>query len=343
MAKKKDDVKVESITNFRDKLRKDIISKYGEGIIKEASDLVNDKQIVIPVSPAIDRGLNGGVPEGSWCIFSGPPKFGKTTLALQLAANAQKPEYGGKQVYYLDVEGRFKNMNLTTVSSFQPDKCEHIRSIEGKILTAEDFLTIGMDIIKGHPGCVLIIDSASQLCSSKEIVADITASARADGPKLLSSFTKQMGNVVPIQKTIVIIIQHLIANTSGYGPTMMEDGGNKIKYQVDVKLRGKGLEKWMDKENNQIGQIIKWDVVCSALGKPGSLVESYVRYGYGVDETMELIQLATDFGIINKAGAWYSFDMDGEEIKAQGLEKMGELLRESKEKWDYVNNLVTSI
>lgn len=344
MAKKKEsESDVATLSEFREKLRKDINKKYGDGISREATDLIHEKTRIIPISPAVDRALNGGVPEGSWVIFSGPEKIGKTTLALQLAANAQKPENGGKTVYYLDIEGRFKTMNLTTVAGFKPEMCEHIRSVEGKIINAEEYLTMAMDIIKGHPGCVLIIDSASQLCSSKELVSDITASARADGPKLLSSFTKQMGNVVPIQKTIVIVIQHLIANTSGYGPAKWEDGGNKIKYQVDVKLRAKGMEKWMDGETNQIGQIVKWDVVCSALGKPGGIIESYVRYGYGVDETTELVKLAADFGVIDKAGAWYSFTKDEEEHKAQGLEKMCNLLRERKDLWDYINEQVRAV
>jgi len=344
MAKKKsEDTEVSIVSNFREQLRAGIIKKYGEGIAREMTEIKEEKKIIIPVSPAVDRAINGGIPEGSWVILSGPEKMGKTTLALQIAANAQKKENGGKTVYYLDVEGRFKDMNLDTVSSFRSDMCEHIRSQTGKILTAEDYLSIAIDIIKGHPGCVLIIDSASALCAAKEMTEDLKAQARNDGPKLLATFCRQMGNVVPINNVTVIIIQHLIANTSGYGPTKMEDGGNKIKYQVDVKLRGKGAEKWMLNTDTQIGQLANWDVIVSALGPPGGKVQSYVRYGYGIDETMELIEIASDFGIINKAGAWYSFEMNGEEIKAQGMEKMCILLRENKDKYDFIYNQVRAI
>lgn len=342
MAKKKVET-VSTASNFREQLRANIIKKYGEGIAREMTELKDETKIIIPVSPSLDRVLSGGIPEGSWVILSGPEKMGKTTLALQIAANAQKEENGSKTVYYLDVEGRFKNMNLTTVKDFQPDMCEHIRSQFGKILSAEEYLEIAMEIIKSHPGCILIIDSASALCAAKESTGEITATARNDGPKLLATFCRQMGNVVPINNVTVIMIQHLIANTSGYGPTKMEDGGNKIKYQVDVKLRGKGAEKWLDTDKNQIGQLATWDVICSALGPPGGKVQNYVRYGYGIDETMELIELATDFGIINKAGAWYSFDFNGEEVKTQGMESMHVLLKTNPEKYQFVYEQVKAI
>lgn len=340
MAKKKTEEK--EPTNFREQLRASIIKKYGDGTSKEMTELSNEEKVIIPVSPAMDRALNGGIPEGSWVILSGPEKVGKTTLALQIAANAQKL---GKIVYFLDIEGRFKKMNINTVASFQPDMCEHIRSQYGKILSAEEYLEIGMEIAKTHPGCVLIIDSASALCASKELTGEITANTRNDGPKLLASFCRQMANVVPINNITMIIIQHMIANTSGmgHGPTKMEDGGNKIKYQVDVKLRAKYSEKWNDNENNQIGQLAHWDVVCSALGPPGAKVQNYIRYNYGIDDIMELIQLATDFGVINKAGAWYSFSFNDEEKKAQGMEKMHQLLFENPELFEFIKKEVNSI
>ena len=349
MAKKKktDEEENGGVTtvDYRQRLRDSISEKFKADLMKEASFLKDDKRIVIPISPAVDRGIHGGIPEGSWVILSGPPKMGKTTLALQLAANAQKPEYGNKTVYYLDVEGRLKEMNLESIRTLEMGNMEYIRSTQEKLLTAEEYLTIAMDIIKGHPGCVLIIDSASQLCAAKELMGDITAQARNDGPKLLATFTRQMCNVVPIQKTIVVIIQHMIADTSGTmgGPKTIEDGGNKIKYQVDVKLRGKSFEKWVDTESNQIGQIAHWDVVCSALGQPGAKIDNYIRFGYGVDEVVELVNLAAEFGIIEKKGAWYSFEKDGEEIKAQGLEKLCTLLRENPDKCEFVKTQLAAV
>ena len=326
---------------YYEKVEKDILKKYGE-IMIDSNLVIEEDILTVPVSPAIDIGLNGGIPEGSWVILSGAPKCGKTTTALQIAANCQKEEYGGRMVYYLNAEGRFKKMNLSGVEGLNPDQLKVIQSTQGNILTAEDFLTIATNIIKDHPGCVVIIDSASALSPEKEMLSEINGQTRAGTPKLLSSFCKQMGTVVPIQNTIIIIIQHLIANTSGYGKAYIEDGGQKIKYQSDIKLRAKSVKKWsVGNSETPIGQIISWTVEHSALGPPGAVVDSYLRYGKGIDSVCEWINLGADFGLISKAGAWFTcnfMDDHEEEAKAiefdpatkiQGQEKLYQILQEN--------------
>ena len=151
---------------------------------------------------------------------------------------------------------------------------------------------------------------------------EINGQIRAGTPKLLSSFCKQMGTVVPIQKTIIIIIQHLIANTSGYGKAYIEDGGQKIKYQSDIKLRSKGVKKWsVGNSDTPIGQIISWTVEHSALGPPGAVVDSYLSYGKGIDSVCEWINLGADFGLISKAGAWFTCNfMEDHEKEAKAIE-----------------------
>ena len=73
-------------------------------------------------------------------------------------------------------------------------------------------------------------------------------------------------------------------------------------------MRAKRFSPWLlEKENNQIGQEVEWQVVCSALGPPGATTTSYIRYGEGIDKYMELFNLAVDIGIISKGGAWYTF------------------------------------
>lgn len=296
------------MNEYYDKIEKEITKKYGDVLI-DANMVLENEPNVIPVGPAIDIGLHGGIPEGSWVILSGAPKAGKTTLALQFAANCQKPEYGEKTVYYLNAEGRFKKLNLEGVDGLDANKLKLIQSKQGKILSAEDFLTIASNIIKDHPGCVVILDSASALSPEKDMVNDISGQTRAGTPKLLSAFCKQMGTIVPIQNTTMVIIQHLIANTSGYGPQYMEDGGRKIQYQADIKLRAKSVKKWTVGNNPApVGQIVSWTVQCSALGPPGAVVDSYIRYGRGIDSVYELINLGADLGLISKAGAWFTCD-----------------------------------
>ena len=251
-----------------------------------------------------------------------------TSIALQIAANAQ--EQFNKEVYYISAEGRFTKLNLTSVSTLKLDTFHRIQSTQDKILSAEDLLNITIEIIKNKPGCVIIIDSVSSLCADKEMGEDLTSSTRAATPKLLASFCRRMGTVIPIQKTIIICILHLQANMSGYGSPWNEDGGKFLQYQADIKLRAKGIEKIKNKDGKQIGQLVKWSVLSSALGAPGSEIESYLRYGHGIDKTMESIVLAKDLGLIIQKGAWYHSTLF--EDKFQGEENLYDYLVNNQDK-----------
>ena len=95
--------------NIQDYLQKETDKKLGVGIMIDANFILEREKKVISASPAIDMALGEGVPEGTWSIFSGPPKSGKTSLALTIAANAQK---AGKFVYFYNVEGRIKKRDF---------------------------------------------------------------------------------------------------------------------------------------------------------------------------------------------------------------------------------------
>lgn len=315
--KKKDaDTSNDTIPAYQKKMIKD----YGD-ILIDAIDIENQVSKIVPVSPILDIGLNGGIPEGTWSIFSGPEKCGKSSLALQIAANAQK--LYDKKIFVGDVEGRFEKIHLHSVQDLDISKIKVVKSNQSKILSAEEHLEAYKSILKNEPGCVLIIDSASALSSEAELTSEIKTMGRNNGPKLLASFCRQMGQVIPIQKSIVIIIQHLIANTSGYGAPFMEDGGNKLKYQSDIKMRCKGVKKWLDTNDKPIGQAVVWDILYSALGAPTGKCTSFLRYGYGIDSTMEILSLALELGVVMKGGAWYSY----KDSKFQGELKMYEYLK----------------
>ena len=284
------------------------------GLLMGASYLVDNPKQIISVSPASDLGLGGGIPEGSWVGLSGPPKSGKTSLALHIAAKAQMPEYGSRPTFLIDVEHRIKTLHLKGIKGLKLAKdgddssgLRIMRSVKGNIIGAEEFLTGATNIIKNNPGAVVIIDSTSALCSAKELSSDISGQMRSLGPKILASFCRQMGPVVPVNNCIVISIQHLIANTSGFGASQYEDSGRKIQYQGDVKMRCKSSQAWKESEV-QIGQRTEWTVSWSALGPPGATIVNWLRYGTGIDETTELIDLCLDVGLISAAGAWYNFD-----------------------------------
>lgn len=318
------------MSKYLDLLRKELTKEYGSEILLEADTIINRERKIVPVSPQFDVGLMGGVPEGSTVIISGLEKIGKSSLSLSFAAQAQKM---GKFILYLDVENRIKPMNLTGIKGLDtsPDKLLIIQSSKEKILVGEDYLKIAEKSLNTIPESVTIVDSASALCAEKEYTSDITASARNDGPKLLANFCRKNTAAIQVNRQILLVIQHLIANTSGYGAKYMEDGGNKIKYQYDIKIRAKGSEPWTvgSGENEvQVGQKVTWNIISSALGgKPNTKVESYLRYGVGVDHVMEYIEQALSLGVIVKGGAWFTWG----ERKFQGQERVYENFSNSPE------------
>jgi recombination protein RecA len=327
-------------------VKDDVTKTFGEDIILSGNAVVDRKSIVVPVSPSLDILLNGGIPEGSFVVFTGQPKCGKTTTSLDFAATAQKPEYQGdlknpREVYYLNIEGRLKKRDLEGIPGLDLTKFHVIGSQQGKILHAEEYLQIAEKIINEIPGSIVIIDSYSALCTEAEITSEMNKMQRADGAKLLAKFCRKVANVIPVNKNIVIGITHLMGNPTGYGAEFKEKSGQAIAYQTDIKLRAKTFKPWvLSADSTQIGQEIEWQVVCSALGPPGAQITSYIRYGQGIDKYMEAICLASDMGLINKGGAWYTLTALPDKPKFQGTEKVRNFLLENPQAYD---DLVSAI
>ena len=289
-----------------------IIKDYGN-IIATGTQVLEEKKNkkIISVGPAIDIGLGGGILEGTWLTLTGDPKSGKTTTAMQIAANCQK-EDPPRPIIYLDVEGRLKGMNFE-VADLDPAKMKIIQP-EDEPLSAEVFLDVAHKLMS-HPdyyGAILIIDSISSLLPAKELDGDFTP-GRAGLPKILSIFTKKMGQLLPRQNGLVIAVTHYIANTGGFGASKMSDGGNKIQYQADTRMeiRGGGekspaISPWEDSSKERIGQAVNWKIICSSMGAPGGQARSWIRYGHGIDKTQEILMLAQDLGMVEKSGAWFS-------------------------------------
>jgi len=329
------------------KLEKELCKEYGN-VIMTAASVAEVEHKIIHTGPKLDYALGGGIPEGSRVIISGPPKFGKTTLVLQIAANAVKM---GKKVFYYDVEGRFKKLNVYGVKGFDPEKVLVIRSTKEKILTAQDFLKIAKLLIKSpeNEGSLHIIDSLSQLCPDEVATSEeVSGTRRSVAPKLIKDFFLQMAGVIPVMNVTLIAIQHMIANTSGYGAHSMEDGGSNVQYQADIKIRGIQTPTKILENEKQVGQKVIWDVITSALGPPAGKIESYIKFGYGVDDVCEIIELCSDFGIITKGGAWYDLNPAGIPQKLQGMEKTSKYLYDNeadlkilKDKFSQITNQAT--
>lgn len=295
-----------------------------ENLIPANSILEREKKIV-PLNPTLNLALNGGIPEGTMSIFSGPPKCGKTILALEAVKNAQRM---GKKVYWIDIEGRLSRLQLTGVNGLDVSKMEVIGSKKGRILAGQELLDAGISIIKDVPECLIVFDSYSTICSSNEMESDIKSAFRSETPRLLATFSRRMAGIVPVNDTIVIGIQHVIANQASPHGGMKEDGGDKIIYQTDTKMRCTHTQDWVENDR-VIGQKVHWKLLFGALGiEKNCKVESWLRHGYGYDDVTENIIIASEFGIIEKGGSWYTLQ-NGD--KYQGIANLRQALIDDEE------------
>ena len=325
----------ESTSNSMD----DIIKKYGD-IIANGQHFIDHPKRIISVSPALNNILGNGIHEGSFVVLAGPPKVGKSLIALHFAGNAQKV---GRKVFYLNIEGRIKERDLAGIKHLDKSKLTIIRSIKGKILTAEEFLRIAKQLITDEPESVIILDSVSQLCTEKEMDSNVGDVGRNNVHISLGTFCRQIAGILPINNNIVIAITHLIANTSGYGSPFSESGGNKIKYQVDIKLRARKSIDWsLGQDKDPIGIITTWETEAVAGNvTPGRKAESYLRFGLGIDVVAELVILAINTGFIEKKGAgWYILSFLEDKPKIQGQENIISYLQNNQESYDKLYKLI---
>lgn len=332
MAKKKveEDVRKVCIQDINNT----IIKKYGN-IIKTGSEVlknINDLK-VLSVSPSIDLALGGGFREGSMVIITSDAKAGKTTSALHFAAKHQNE----KNIIYVNTENRLSRQNFEGVKDLNPEKIHVVESTEDTILSAEDYLTIIEQYTKMLPNSIIIVDSTSNMIPKEELDGEIKVGIRNSLPRLLSLFCKKIAPHLVKNKTVMVMITHNIANTSGMGKSKLSDCGNMIKYQAGTNVVITHTQKWSDKDEKQIGHRMFWEVITSnAGGTPGSKAEGWLRYGEGIDEVQEMFQIALELSIIRQAGAWYYI---GEE-KFQGSEKLIEYFKQNNEAF---KNLIEEI
>lgn len=325
MAKKKsasDDAEVKSAN----------IQELIEASTIDASFLIDEERTIIPITPAIDVHIKG-VPEGSMMILSGKSGTGKSTTALTIAANAQQEEYGGRQVYYSDVEHRLAKSNLEGIQGLNLEKIKVITSTDDKVLSAEDHLNIVLEFAKTKKRAIFIIDSISSLCGANEMAEDVKSDFRNSTPKLLANFTRKIAPIIRLNKHILILCSHMIADTSGKGLGFQEDGGEKVKFQSNIRMRIKytdRLNAGSGEDSKQIGQILHWSILKSPYGVIDK-VDSYLRFGIGLDKITESITMACDIGLISKGGSWYTFNFMEEPEKLQGMEKAYTFLSEHPE------------
>lgn len=326
--------------SFGEIVRQIVDKEYGK-VMTSGSSVISENRMIIPITPVIDPLVGGGVTEGSWMSISGKYGTGKTTTALRIAANAQRPEYGSREVYYLSVEGRFKRSNALGTRGLKVE-APYFNLIESKpdaILDAEGFLRIAEIIIASHPGCVLIIDSPSAFASSEARAQGVAYQNRGQVNKSFSELVRQNAQTVRVNKSIVICCVHL-AKSQGFGAGWDEKIAESLNYAAELKLRIKYDSAFKDTSEKRIGQELHWEVDKSDLGSGGTAT-GYIRYGTGIDVSWELFEVGKELGLIDQSGANYTLEfLDGEPQTIKGKQKVWEFLEENP---DAAQRLATKI
>lgn len=329
MAKKKEEVAAPAEAAkeaVKDATSVIVNKKYGKGLFVKGSDLIDNPKRIISISPRIDLLLNGGIRETDWISIIGPPKIGKTVLALRMAERCQKQ---GFFVLYANIENRLKAMNLKGTRGLiwdDEDKLMVLQSRKDKILNGEEYLDIMETKLKNSDNVFLIADSFSSLAHPKQVEQGVGTHTRGGMGVLTSQFINNISPVVQARGHIIVNILQQYCNTSGFGGPRNVSGGSKVIYQSDTTIEAR--KKVELKSGEKIfGQSVTWEIDCSSLGGfPGSKVDSYIKYGHGIYAEMELIDMAKEVGIIEVSGSWLQY---GEE-KYQGMANFAKVLEEDE-------------
>lgn len=222
-----------------------INKKYGSIIESGSAVLASlENYEVIGISPSLDIALGGGLREGSCVVMTGDPKTGKTTTALYFAAKAQQK---GKNVFYLNTEGRLTKENFRGIKGLDTEKIQIVQATDSEpLVSAETYLNTLETLIKNTPDLVAIVDSTSNMVPQDELDGEIRTGVRNALPRLLSMFFKRISGDVSRMKAIVIFITHNIANTGGsrWSPAKMADCGNMLQYQAGTNMVITHRGKW---------------------------------------------------------------------------------------------------
>lgn len=302
-----------------------------------ANSILDQPVEIISLSPILDDILGGGLKAGSATIMTGVYKGGKTATCLHISKKFQE---AGKKVYYVSVEHRLTKRDLLTHNiDTDPTKFQIIQSVEGSILSGEDFLRIMYSKMESEKNILMVVDSYSTLCSEELLSGDIADRFRDPMPLKLSAFCKAIPACLTINHNTIIGITHEIANQSPMSrKKTMEASGVKLQYQADFKLRVSHSTPIKEDDTNQIGQVIHWTCLTSALGPPNRSGDGKLYYDRGIDEVVELIDLGILTGAIKKSGSWIKY----EDKSIQGVEKFTNFVKQDRKVFESIRDQVFS-
>lgn len=296
--------------------------QFGKGSVMKLGDesAIRDIEAISTGSLGLDVALGiGGLPKGRIVEIYGPESSGKTTLTLQVIAECQKQ---GGTAAFVDAE-----------HALDPSYAEKLGVNVGDLLvsqpdTGEQALEITDMLVRSNAVDVVIVDSVAALTPKAEIEGDMGDTHVGLQARLMSQALRKLTANIKRSNTLVIFINQIRMKIGVmFGNPETTTGGNALKFYSSVRLdiRRTGAIK---KGDEILGSETKVKVVKNKVAPPFKISEFDILYGEGISRESEIITLGTKLGLIDKAGAWYSYN--GERI-GQGKENVRIFMKENPE------------
>ena len=305
---------------------KSIEKQYGKGSVMVLGDNPNTTiDVISSGSIALDGALGvGGYPKGRIIEIYGPESSGKTTFALHAIAEAQK---NGGYAAFIDAEhaldpnyAKALGVNIEDLILSQPD-------------SGEQALEIAEALIKSGAIDIIVIDSVAALVPEAEINGEMGDSHVGLQARLMSQAMRKLSGIISKTKCVAIFINQIREKVGVmYGNPETTPGGRALKFYSTIRLdvrRGEQLKNGSEAVGNKT--VVK--VVKNKVAPPFKTADVEIIYGEGISRMGELIDYAVEKGIINKAGAWFSYN--GEKI-GQGRENVKTFLKANPAVYDEI-------
>jgi recombination protein RecA len=303
-----------AVSQIEKQFGKGAIMKLGEGGVTKDVPVISTGSLGLDIALGI-----GGVPRGRVIEIYGPESSGKTTLALQIVAEAQKK---GGMGAYVDAEhaldlGYAKKLGVKTDDLLvsQPDH-------------GEQALEIAETLVRSGAIDVLVIDSVAALVPKAEIEGEMGDSHMGLQARLMSQALRKLTGTIARSHTVVIFINQIRMKIGVmFGNPETTTGGNALKFYASVRMDIRRIGALKDGDNI-VGGRTRVKVVKNKMAPPFKEAEFDVLYGTGISRDGEIVDLGSEMGIVEKSGAWYSFG--GDRI-GQGREAAKNFLKEHPE------------
>ncbi len=305
--------------------------QFGKGAVMRMGDgtALPNIEIISTGSLALDVALGiGGLPKGRVIEIYGPESSGKTTLTLQVVAECQR---AGGTAAFVDAEHALDpgyaeklGVNVDDLLISQPD-------------TGEQALEITDMLVRSGAVDVVVIDSVAALTPRAEIEGDMGDSHMGLQARLMSQALRKLTGNIKRSNTMVIFINQIRMKIGVmFGSPETTTGGNALKFYSSVRLDIRRIGS-IKKGEEVLGNETRVKVVKNKMAPPFKKAEFEILYGEGISRLGELIDLGVEHGLINKAGAWYSYNKDR---IGQGKENAKAYLRENPEMADEIDSLL---